>query len=73
MQGKHPVTFKTILNVCSQLASALVYDLGLDKPVAKELPQLTCIPPVHLRPAPRPPRSMEERRAVLGVYVTMSR
>jgi hypothetical protein len=49
-----------------------VYDLGLNKPVAKDPPQLTCIPPPHLRPPQRPPRTMEERRAVLGTFVITS-
>lgn len=71
-QGKHPVTIRSTLTVFSQLAVAIVFDLGLNKQVAKEPPQLTCIPPPHLRPPQRPPRTMEERRAVLGTFVSLS-
>ena len=71
-QGKHPVTIRTSITIFAQLALALVFDLGLNQPVAKDPPQLTCIPPPHLRPPPRQPRTMDERRAVLGTFVTVS-
>lgn len=63
---------KTTMTILSQLVAALVFDLGLNKPVANEPAQLACIPPPHLKPPPRPPRTMEERRAVLGTFVRIS-
>lgn len=72
MQGKHPVTIKATITIFCQLAVALVYDLGLNRQIAKDPPQLTCIPPVHMRPPQRPPRTLEECRAVLGTFVMIS-
>lgn len=63
---------KTTLTVLSQFVASLVFDLGLNKPVATEPTQLACIPPPPLKPPPRPPRTMEERRAVLGTFVLVS-
>lgn len=63
---------KSTLTIFSQLAVSLVYDLGLNKPVAPEPSQLSCIPPPHLRPPQREPRTNEERRAVLGTYLMVS-
>lgn len=72
MAGKHPVTIKATITIFAQLAVAMVYDLRLNTQVASDPPQLTCIPPVHMRPPKRPPRTLEECRAVMGTFVVIS-
>ncbi|KAB8222898.1 hypothetical protein BDV33DRAFT_201036 [Aspergillus novoparasiticus] len=61
----HP---KPFLSVFTHLATSLVFDLGLNKPV-----QVTT-PTFNLNQCPRPstPRTMEERRAALGCYLVTS-
>ncbi|KAM0708904.1 hypothetical protein Q7P35_002940 [Cladosporium inversicolor] len=72
MAGKHPVTIKATITIFAQLAVAMVYELRLNTQVASDPPQLTCIPPVHMRPPQRPPRTLEECRAVMGTFVVIS-
>jgi hypothetical protein len=72
LQGKHPVAIKATIITFSQLAIALVFDLGLNKTIGQDPPQISCIPPVHMRLPQRPPRTMEECRAVLGTFVLIS-
>jgi hypothetical protein len=72
MAGKHPVTIKATITIFAQLAVAMVYELRLNNQVASDPPQLTCIPPVHMRPPQRPPRTLEECRAVMGTFVVIS-
>ncbi|KGO65244.1 hypothetical protein PITC_072390 [Penicillium italicum] len=59
----------TFIAVFAQLAISLVFDLGLNKPVPEET-SITS----NLQKFPRPsaPRTMEERRAVLGCFLVTS-
>ncbi|KAE8420988.1 hypothetical protein BDV36DRAFT_292664 [Aspergillus pseudocaelatus] len=61
----HP---KPFLSVFTHLATSLVFDLGLNKPVQ------VMTPTFNLNQCPRPstPRTMEERRAALGCYLVTS-
>ncbi|KAF7595463.1 hypothetical protein BBP40_005799 [Aspergillus hancockii] len=60
---------KPFLSAFTQLAIASVFDLGLNKPVPKETPvTINC----HRFPQPLEPRTMEERRAVLGCFLVTS-
>ncbi|KAL5333384.1 hypothetical protein BJX70DRAFT_381181 [Aspergillus crustosus] len=62
------VSEKPRLSVLTQLANSLVYELGLNKPPPTNMPpcddDLASSPPIV--------RTMEERRAVLGCFLTTS-
>ncbi|KIM97022.1 hypothetical protein OIDMADRAFT_169794 [Oidiodendron maius Zn] len=60
---------KPLLSVLIQLATSLVFDLGLNKPVSKETQVILC---VNKCSVPSTPRTMEERRAVLGCFLAAS-
>ncbi|PYI14319.1 hypothetical protein BO99DRAFT_345357 [Aspergillus violaceofuscus CBS 115571] len=67
---------KSIMVLYCQIATALICELGLNRPVRSDLAMLppVCndlVPPAPKQPAPRP-RTMNERRAVLGCFVISS-
>ncbi|KAK0634547.1 hypothetical protein B0T17DRAFT_513611 [Bombardia bombarda] len=73
--SNYQVASKPCLTVFSQLAVSMVFELGLAKSETK--PETTTQPPNYpcgtLRYArPRTPRTMEERRAVLGCFLATS-
>lgn len=49
---------------------ALVFELGLTKPVPKDTQVPPCVNPKYSKPTT--PRTMEERRAVLGCFLVTS-
>lgn len=61
----HP---KPFLSVFTHLATSLVFDLGLNKPVQVTPSTFN----LHQCPRPSTPRTMEERRAALGCYLMTS-
>ncbi|KAL9623477.1 MAG: hypothetical protein Q9160_002157 [Pyrenula sp. 1 TL-2023] len=61
---------RPFLAVFTQLSVSLVFDLGLNKPVPKDAPMMLCVDQKHLKPTT--PRTMEERRAVLGCFLITS-
>ena len=65
MHSKHS------LSIFTQLATSIVFELALNKPLPKETKALFCI---STQKYPRPPtvRTMEERRAVLGCFLITS-
>ncbi|KGO59266.1 Major facilitator superfamily domain, general substrate transporter [Penicillium expansum] len=58
-----------MLAVFTQLAISLVFDLGLNKPVPEETSRTSNL---HKVSRPSTPRTMEERRAVLGCFLVTS-
>lgn len=61
---------KPFVALFTQLAVSLVYDLGLNKPVPQHPPALCNLPDRNR--GLHSPRSMEERRAVLGCFLITS-
>ncbi|KAL9094342.1 MAG: hypothetical protein Q9165_003483 [Trypethelium subeluteriae] len=61
---------KPFLAVFAQLAMSLVFELGLNKPVPGEAQVAPCVKEKYLKPPT--PRTMEERRAVLGCFFVTS-
>ncbi|KAL4787633.1 hypothetical protein BJX76DRAFT_354113 [Aspergillus varians] len=68
--ANYQVHAKPFLSLFTQLAVSLVFDLGLNKPVHDETTVAHCPKSRARRPAI--PRSMEERRAVLGCFLMTS-
>jgi hypothetical protein len=68
-RGHYQACTKPFLALFSQLAMALIFDLGLNKPVFKDIPALPCVKEQTKRSTPR---TMEERRAVLGCFLVTS-
>ncbi|KAE9369122.1 hypothetical protein N431DRAFT_412898 [Stipitochalara longipes BDJ] len=66
----YQVYSKPFLSVFTQLAASLVYDLGLNRPVPKDTQALPCLKEKFFKPTT--PRTMEERRAVLGCFLITS-
>ncbi len=62
---------KPSLSVFTQLATSLVFDLGLNKPLSKD-PQLSLCISSYKYPKSPTVRTMEERRAVLGCFLITS-
>ncbi|KAJ5591583.1 uncharacterized protein N7459_001952 [Penicillium hispanicum] len=69
--ANYKVHSKPFLALFTQLAVSLVFDLGLNRPVPEEAPAL---PSSIFKKCARPstPRTIEERRAVLGCFLTTS-
>ncbi|KAI4285157.1 MAG: hypothetical protein L6R35_004723 [Caloplaca aegaea] len=63
---------KPSLSVFTQLAVSLVYDLGLNRPVPRDNPLVALCIQSHNTPMIPTPRTMEERRAVLGCFLITS-
>ncbi|KAG0650461.1 hypothetical protein D0Z07_2967 [Hyphodiscus hymeniophilus] len=61
---------KPFLGLFNQLAMSMVFELKLNKPVAKDAEVLPCVREPYSKP--RPPRTQEERRAVLGCFLISS-
>ncbi|PMD42861.1 hypothetical protein L207DRAFT_486635 [Hyaloscypha variabilis F] len=66
----YQVNSKPFLSVFTQLAASLVYDLGLNMPVPKDIQIIPCLKERFMKPTT--PRTMEERRAVLGCFLITS-
>lgn len=63
---------KPSLSLFTRLATSLVCDLGLNQPIHKGMPDAVCIAPMKYPPPRTAPRTMEERRAVLGCFLITS-
>lgn len=63
---------KASISVFTQLAVSLVYDLGLNKPIPKDLQLSLCIGSHKPPKALSVQQTMEERRAVLGCFLITS-
>ncbi|KAE8451746.1 hypothetical protein EG329_003203 [Mollisiaceae sp. DMI_Dod_QoI] len=61
---------KPFLAIFAQLAMSLVFELQLNKPVPKDMEPLPCVRETRWK-SPTP-RTMEERRAVLGCFLVTS-
>lgn len=68
-RANYQVHNKPFLAVFTQLAISLVFDLGLNKPVPEETSRTSNL---HKVSRPSTPRTMEERRAVLGCFLVTS-
>lgn len=64
----HQFHAKPFLSVFTHLATSLVFDLGLNKPVQVTPSTFN----LHQSLRPSTPRTMEERRAALGCYLITS-
>jgi hypothetical protein len=62
---------KPFLAAFTQLAMSLVFDLGLNKPVLKDMHPVPCLKDKTCS-RPSGPRTMDERRAVLGCFLITS-
>ena len=62
---------KHSLSIFTQLATSIVFELALNKPLPKDTHTLLCI---STQKYPKSPtvRTMEERRAVLGCFLITS-
>lgn len=67
---------KHIKSTSIQLAMALAFDLGITRPVSSEPRHTLVLPTTNAEKGPniprRAPRTMEERRAVLGLFLISS-
>ncbi|MCJ1386882.1 hypothetical protein MMC17_010010 [Xylographa soralifera] len=68
--ANYQVHTKPFLAIFTQLAISLVFDLGLNKFVPKDMQVMPCVNQKYLKPVT--PRTMEERRAVLGCFLITS-
>lgn len=75
--GHHHIYNRPIISTIIQLATSLAFDLGLTKPVPTEPIQVMmnyiaqgCPRPINS--AKNPARTMEERRAVIGLFLVSS-
>lgn len=66
----YQVHSKPFLTVFTQLAMSLVFEFGLNKPVPKDTQLVPCVKEKYSRHPT--PRTMEERRAVLGCFLVTS-
>ncbi|KAI9681082.1 MAG: hypothetical protein M1822_007156 [Bathelium mastoideum] len=66
----YQTTSKPFLSVFTQLAMSLVFDLGLNKPIPKDMQIMPCVKEKYWKPSTS--RTMEERRAVLGCFLITS-